>query len=380
MKIHEYQAHALFAEFGIPTPGGRVAHDVATAVQAARELSLPVVLKAQVHSGGRGKAGGVKLITQINEVPLAAEKIFGLTINGLPVRKLFVCPAITAQSESYLSLLIDRGRASLTFIGCADGGVKIEETAKSSPEKILRLALRVSAADHLSRETCRSFARQLFQNQDQAEAVVDIMLAMAKLFLARDCALVEINPLVVDARGKVLALDGKVQFDDNALFRHTENEQLRDMDAEDREELEAKTAGLSFVRLDGDIGCMVNGAGLAMATMDIIKHFGGRPANFLDVGGSSNPNKIVAAFRMILRDKRVKIIFINIFGGITRCDDVARGILTAREQLTIDVPIIIRLVGTNEVKARELLGETDMKVALTLEEGAQLAAKLVQTI
>jgi succinyl-CoA synthetase beta subunit len=306
--------------------------------------------------------------------------MLGLTINGLPVRKLFVCPAITAVSESYLSLLIDRGHAKMTFIGCANGGVEIEETAKTSPEKILRLAVRVSEAGHLSRETCRTFAQYLFRDKGQAEAAIEIMIAMAKLFLARDCSLVEINPLVVDSRGKVLALDGKVQFDDNALFRHEENEQLRDMDAEDREELEAKAAGLSFVRLDGDIGCMVNGAGLAMATMDIIKHFGGKPANFLDVGGSSNPNKIVAAFRMILRDKRVKIIFINIFGGITRCDDVARGILAAREQLTMDVPIIIRLVGTNEAKARELLGETDMKVALTLEEGAQLASKWVQAI
>ena len=380
MKIHEYQAHALFAEFGIPTPGGRVANDVAAAGQAARELGLPVVLKAQVHSGGRGKAGGVKLVTKADEVQPVAEKILGLTINGLPVRKLFVCPAITARSESYLSLLIDRGQATLTFIGCAAGGVEIEETAKTSPEKILRLALRVSAAGRLIAENCRPFARQLFRDPGQAEAAVEIMLAMARLFLARDCALVEINPLVVASHGKMLALDGKVLFDDNALFRHGENEQLRDMDAEDREELEAKAAGLSFVRLDGDIGCMVNGAGLAMATMDIIKHFGGRPANFLDVGGSSNPNKIVAAFRMILRDKRVKIIFINIFGGITRCDDVARGILAAREQLTIDVPIIIRLVGTNEAKARELLGETDMKVALTLEEGAQMAAKWVQAI
>ena len=380
MKIHEYQAHALFAEFGIPTPGGRVAADAATAVQVAQELGLPVVLKAQVHSGGRGKAGGVKLITTAAELQPAAEKILGLTINGLPVRKLFVCPAITVASESYLSLLIDRGQATLTFIGCADGGVEIEETAKTSPEKILRLAVRVTEARHLSRETCRPFAQLLFRDAGQAEAAIDIMLGMAKLFLARDCSLVEINPLVVDGRGKVLALDGKIQFDDNALFRHEETEQLRDMDAEDREELEAKAAGLSFVRLEGNIGCMVNGAGLAMATMDIIKYFGGKPANFLDVGGSSNPNKIVDAFRMILRDKQVKIIFINIFGGITRCDDVARGILAARAQLTIDVPIIIRLVGTNEAQARELLGESDMKVALTLEEGAQMAAKWVQAL
>ncbi len=380
MKIHEYQAHALFAEFGIPTPGGRMAADAATAAQTAQELGLPVVLKAQVHSGGRGKAGGVKLITTAAELQPAAEKILGLTINGLPVRKLFVCPAITVASESYLSLLIDRGQATLTFIGCADGGVEIEETAKTSPEKIRRLAVRIAEARHLSRETCRPFAQLLFREAGQAEAAIDIMLGMAKLFLARDCSLVEINPLVVDGRGKVLALDGKIQFDDNALFRHEETEQLRDMDAEDREELEAKAAGLSFVRLEGNIGCMVNGAGLAMATMDIIKYFGGKPANFLDVGGSSNPNKIVDAFRMILRDKQVKIIFINIFGGITRCDDVARGILAARAQLTIDVPIIIRLVGTNEAQARELLGESDMKVALTLEEGAQMAAKWVQAL
>jgi len=380
MKIHEYQAHALFTEFGIPTPGGRVASDVATAMQATQALGLPVVLKAQVHSGGRGKAGGVKLITTFAEVQPAAKNILGLTISGLPVRKLFVCPAVKFVSESYLSLLIDRGRATLTFVGCADGGVEIEETAKKSPGKILRLAVRVSEANHVSRETCRPFAQQMFRDKNQAESAIEIMLAMARLFVARDCSLVEINPLVVDSHGKVLALDGKVQFDDNALFRHEENERLRDMEAEDREELEAKAAGLSFVRLDGDIGCMVNGAGLAMATMDIIKHFGGNPANFLDVGGSSNPDKIVTAFRMILRDQRVKIIFINIFGGITRCDDVARGILTAREQLTINVPIIIRLVGTNEAKARELLGESDMKVALTLEEGAQLAAKWVQTL
>jgi len=374
MKIHEYQAHALFAEYGIPTPGGRVAADAAGAAAAARELGLPVVLKAQVHAGGRGKAGGVRRIAAAAELRPAAEQILGLTIQGLPVRKLWVCPAVPIAAEKYLSLLLDRGRAALTFLGCAAGGVEIEDTARTAPDRILRLAVPVADAGDLTADACRPLARGLFPDPGQAEAVVGIMRAMARLFLARDGALVEINPLVADDRGRVLALDGKVQFDDNALFRQPANEALRDADAEDREELEARAAGLSFVRLDGDIGCMVNGAGLAMATMDLIQHCGGRPANFLDVGGSSHPDKIVAAFRLILRDPHVKVIFINIFGGITRCDDVARGILAARAQLTLRVPVIIRLVGTNEEQGRALLGATDLRVAPTLEAGAQMAA------
>lgn len=376
MKIHEYQGKELFREYGIPAPTGLVATTPEDAVKAAAQLGMPVVLKAQVHVGGRGKAGGVKVIQQASEVGPAAEAILGLTIKGLPVKKVFVTPASGIAKEVYLSLLIDRGARQAVFIGCAEGGVEIEVTAKETPEKILRLEVPAAKLSNLSPDACRTFAGQLFSDPGEADQAAALMAKIAKLFVEKDCSLVEINPLIVDSQGEVIALDAKVLFDDNALFRHPELLALRDMDSEDTDELAAKEKGLSFIRLDGSIGCMVNGAGLAMATMDTIKHFGGDPANFLDVGGSSDPKKVVTAFKMILKDPKVKVILINIFGGITRCDDIAKGILASLDEMDVQVPMVIRLIGTNQEEGRRLLEGTKLITADTLEEGATKAAEV----
>jgi succinyl-CoA synthetase beta subunit len=376
MKIHEYQAKELFRAYGIPAPDGVAVRTPAEAAEAAQGMGLPVVLKAQVHVGGRGKAGGVKLVSHEEDLLPEARRILGLTIKDLPVRQLLVTPAADIAKEVYLSLLVDRGARKAVFIGCADGGVEIEVTAKEAPEKILRLEVAARDLTDLPEAPLRDFAAGLFQDPGQAAQAADIMRRMGKLFKERDCALVEINPLIVDASGQVVALDAKVLFDDNALFRQPEALELRDMDSEDLDELEAKEKGLSFIRLDGSIGCMVNGAGLAMATMDTIKHVGADPANFLDVGGSSDPKKVVAAFRLILKDPKVRVILVNIFGGITRCDDIARGMLEALEQMDVKMPIVIRLIGTNQKEGRRLLEATSLVPASTLEEGAAKAAAM----
>ena len=376
MKIHEYQGKELFRQYGIPTPPGEAVKSAAQALKAASVMGVPVVLKAQVHVGGRGKAGGVKVVEKITDVEAVAKKILDLTIKDLPVRQLLVTPAANITKEVYLSILIDRGARKAVFIGCSEGGVEIEVTAKESPEKILRLEVPAIKLRNGTAADYKEFASKLFSDADQASQAADIMAKMAKLFVEKDCALVEINPLIVDDKGKVVALDAKVLLDDNALFRHEDLVSMRDMDSEDADELSAKEGGLSFIRLEGCIGCMVNGAGLAMATMDTIKHFGGEPANFLDVGGSSNPKKVVEAFKLILKDPEVKVILINIFGGITRCDDIARGILQSLEEFDVKVPIVVRLIGTNEKEGRALLEGTKLTPATTLEEGATLAAKL----
>jgi len=376
MKLHEYQAKALFREAGIPCPDDTMVTTPADAVSAAEAIGLPVVIKAQVHVGGRGKAGGVKLVSDAAEVAPTAEKILGLTIKGLPVRKIMVTPAVNIEKEVYLSILLDRGARKVVFIGCADGGVDIEETAKTNPEAILRHEVQASELGSLSPGAMMDFASKLFDNPSQIEATTDIMAKMGKLFLDKDASLIEINPLIADDKGEVIALDAKMMLDDNGLFRHPELEELRDMDSEDQDELDAHAEGLSFIRLDGNIGCMVNGAGLAMATMDTIKHFGGSPANFLDVGGSSDPKKVVVAFKLILKDPKVKSILINIFGGITRCDDIAKGILLSLEEMEVPVPIVVRLVGTNEAEGQKLLEGTQLITAQSLEAGATKANEL----
>ena len=377
MKIHEYQAKTLFREAGIPAPGGILAVTPDAAAEAARALGLPVVLKAQVHTGGRGKAGGVQVVSTLADVAPTAARILALTIQGLPVRGILVTPAVDIASEVYLSLLVDRGTRETVFIGCAEGGVDIEQTARETPGKILRLPVEPDRLVSLEGDaSTAAFARRLFLDEEQARQATAIMARMARLFIEKDCSLIEINPLVVTGGGDVLALDAKVLLDDNALFRHPELAALRDLDSEDADELAAKEAGLSFIRLDGDIGCMVNGAGLAMATMDTIHHFGGRPANFLDVGGSSDPAKVVTAFRMILQDPKVKVILINIFGGITRCDDIARGILQSLSECDVPVPIVIRLIGTNQAEGRRLLEGARLIPAATLEEAAVKAVEM----
>ena len=376
MKIHEYQAKEMLAEFAVPVGSCAVASTAADALTAAKSCGLPVVIKAQVHVGGRGKAGGVKVVSEESAVESTAAAILGLTIKDLPVNKLMVTPALTIAKEVYLSVLIDRGTRKVVFIGCADGGVEIEETAKTHPEKILRFECTAKELPNLQKERLLVFAGQLFDDAQQAADTADLMIKMGKLFADTDASLIEINPLIADGDGNIIALDAKMTLDDNALYRHPELEELRDMDSEDQDELDASNFGLSFIRLDGSTGCMVNGAGLAMATMDTIKHFGGSPANFLDVGGSSDPQKVVEAFRFILKDPNVKVILINIFGGITRCDDIAKGILRSLEIMEVNVPIVIRLVGTNEKEGRALLEGTDLQTASTLEEGATMAAKI----
>lgn len=376
MKLHEYQAKALLEEYGVPAPGGQVASTAAEARAAADAIGCPVVLKAQVHVGGRGKAGGVRVVREPQEVEAAAQGIFDLSIKGLPVRKILVAAAQDIAGEVYLSILVDRAARRVVFIGCAEGGVEIEQTAKDTPEKILRHEIAADDLPHLTPGAVRSFAARLFDDAGEIDATAAIMVKLARLFHEKDCSLIEINPLVRTADGRVLALDAKILVDDNALFRHPDLAALRDLDSEDADELTAKEQGLSFIRLDGSIGCMVNGAGLAMATMDTIKHFGGDPANFLDVGGSSDPRKVVTAFRMILKNPGVSAILINIFGGITRCDDIARGILQSLEAFRVPVPIIIRLIGTNEREGRALLEGTALIPVATLEEGARRAAEI----
>ena len=376
MKLHEYQAKALFREAGIPCPADRMVATAADAAAAAEEFGLPVVIKAQVHVGGRGKAGGVKVIGDAAEIVPVAQKILGLTIKDLPVRKIMVTPAVNIEKEVYLSILLDRGARKVVFIGCTEGGVEIEETAKTNPEAILRHEVSGRELGSLQHSSLMGFASKLFSDPKQAAAAADIMVKMGKLFVEKDASLIEINPLITDDKGEVIALDAKMMLDDNGLFRHPELEELRDMDSEDPDELDAHADGLSFIRLDGNIGCMVNGAGLAMATMDTIKHFGGSPANFLDVGGSSDPKKVVSAFKLILKDSNVSAILINIFGGITRCDDIAKGILQSLDEMEVSVPIVIRLVGTNEAEGRKLLEGTPLITAQTLEAGATKASEL----
>jgi succinyl-CoA synthetase beta subunit len=382
MKIHEYQAKSIFREYGIPTTTDRIAQTPDEAVCAAEAYGVPVVIKAQVHVGGRGKAGGVRVVTEMENVALTAEAILGLTIKGLPVEKILVSPAAEIRKEVYLSLLIDRAASKVVFVGCADGGVEIEETAKTSPEQILKFEVPAASLANLSVEECIPFAAKLFTVVSNAEQAAKIMCGMGKMFVERDCSLIEINPLIVDGNGDVMALDAKVLLDDNALFRQPGNLEFAKIDTGDHGSNGNGNgngngnSGLSFVELDGEIGCMVNGAGLAMATMDIVKHFGGAPANFLDVGGSSDPSKVVGGFKMILADKHVKVIFLNIFGGITRCDDIVNGIIEARKQFSVPVPIVIRLAGTNEEEGRRLLAGTDMIVSESLEQGAKRAVEI----
>jgi len=374
MKLHEYQGKDLFEEYGIPVTQGEAVNTGEEAVIVAEKLGLPVVIKAQVHVGGRGKAGGVKIVDDVAKVKEVADKILSLEIKELPVRKLLVVSASDIATEVYLSLLIDRNNRKLVFIGCADGGVEIEETAKTNPEKIKRLEIGVAA--EFDNAAALEFAKNLFESKSSAEQTVVIMKSILEMYKGKDCELIEINPLIEDPNGKVIALDAKVLLDDNALFRHADNEKLRDMDSEDLDELKAKEDGLSFIRLDGKIGCMVNGAGLAMATMDTIKLYDGEPANFLDVGGSSNPKKVISAIKIILKDKKVSVILINIFGGITRCDDIAQGLLDAKKEMDLSTPIVIRLVGTNEKEGRALLEGSEMESATSLADGARKAIEM----
>jgi len=354
-------------------PPGKVAFTVEEARSAAESLGGVVAVKAQVHVGGRGKAGGIKVAKNADEVQAAAERILGMDIKGSVVKKLLIESGADIKREAYLGVILDRSVKGISFICSAEGGVDIEEVAAKTPEKILTFS---SLSREFPEAEARKVAGKLFDDEKTAEPVLAIMRDLFRLFVEKDCSLAEINPLVLTGAGDVIALDGKINIDDNALFRLPDIEALRDMDEEDVNEIEAKAKGLSFIQLDGDIGCMVNGAGLAMATMDMIKFFGGEPANFLDVGGSSSPEKVIHAFKLLMGNSKVKAILVNIFGGITRCDDIARGILESYKQIDITLPIVIRLSGTNAEEGMAMLEGSPLITAESFEAAVKKAIAL----
>ncbi len=381
MKIHEYQAKAIFAEYGIPVGKEKVATDPEEAKAIAQELGLPVVIKAQVKVGGRGKAGGIKLVEKIEDVASVANQILQMTIKGIPVKKVLVAQAIPIAQEYYLGITIDRAIRKPVLLASAAGGVDIEEIARTAPKKIIKQPIEPSIG--LLPFQTRNIGFKLFADAQMVNEFSAIAQKLYQIFWDKDCSLAEINPLVTthqspDIGPRLIALDAKIVFDDNGLFLHPELEALQDPTSEEPNELEAKKAGLSYVKLEGNVGCVVNGAGLAMATMDLIKRFGGEPANFLDIGGSSSPEKMITAMKIILSDKNVKAILINIFGGITRCDDVAQGLLAALKESKIAVPIVARLTGTNETEAHKILSGSQVIPAKTMVEAVQKAVGLAK--
>jgi succinyl-CoA synthetase beta subunit len=372
MNLHEYQARDLLRARDLPVPEHAVVDSAALAGEAAGRFGRPVVVKAQVHAGGRGKAGGVKLAATPQEATEVAERILSLTIKGLRVRRLLVAPAVDIAREFYVGITLDRAAGGPILIASAAGGMDIEEVAKVAPEKILRFPLHPDRG--LEPFDARRAGFALWPEGGNQVAAVCRKLAAA--YLALDASLAEINPLVVTPDGTLVAVDAKIVLDDNALDRHPELAALRDLDAEDPRERTARERGLSYIQLDGDVACVVNGAGLAMATMDLIQHYGGRPANFLDIGGSSNPEKVTTALDIIQADSNVRSILFNIFGGITRCDDVARGILLATEKSQPRLPIVVRLIGTNDAEARRLLAGTALGTAVSMDDVVQQAIAL----
>lgn len=375
MKIHEYQARNLFRQFEIPVPDDVLCHTVEEVEQAAKDLNRMVVVKAQVLVGGRGKAGGVKLAKTVADAVATGQKILGMDIKGYKVEKVLVADAAEIKKEYYVGLTIDRNTKSVLFMASAEGGVEIEEVAKENPDAIFKIPIEPSLG--MTDFLARKIAFKLFDDMNVVKQAVPLFKKMYKLFLATDASLVEINPLITTPEDKLYAIDGKLNFDDNALYRQPEIEAINEPDEDEKKEIDAKEKGLTYIRLDGNIGCMVNGAGLAMATMDVIKHYGGNPANFLDIGGSSSPQKVIDAMNLLLSDKNVKVIMINIFGGITRCDDVARGLVTALDQMKVNIPIVIRLSGTNAEEGLRIIQEKNLPVVGSLSEAAQAAIKLV---
>jgi succinyl-CoA synthetase beta subunit len=374
VNIHEYQAKEIFRQAGIPIPPGEVASTPAEVEAIARKLGGTVVVKAQVHAGGRGKAGGVKLAKTPEEARQVAEKILKLKIKDLPVLKVLVTPAADISSEAYVGIIVDRARKKAVFMVSAAGGIDIEEVAAKTPEKIMYHA--VDARYGLLDFEAQQMGFFLYKDVKQARAAAKIMKALYQAFVKSGASLAEINPLVVTPKGEVLALDAKMVVDDNELDRHPEIAALRDESAEAPSEVMARNANLTFIKLDGNVGCVVNGAGLAMATMDLVKYYGGEPANFLDIGGSSNPEKVVNALRIITSDPNVKAILFNIFGGITRTDDVANGIVQATKLNPLKVPIVIRLTGTNEEIAMKILTENGFTASSDMDEAVKKAVKL----
>lgn len=371
MNLHEYQSKRVFARYGIPIPKGDVASTPTEAREIAGKLGGKVVVKSQVLVGGRGKAGGIKLAVDKDDAEAKADAILGMVIKGLTVTKVLVDEAADIKDEIYLGLVIDRARRRVVMMGSSEGGVDIEEVAANTPEKIIQVA--IDPCIGIRPYQVMDLATALGIPRDLTRSFTQIATGLYQAFVESDASLAEINPLVVTGDGKLLAVDGKMSIDDNALYRQKTLAELRDPVEDDPYEAEARRFGLSYVKLDGDIGCMVNGAGLSMATMDMIKLYGGAPANFLDIGGGATAERVAAALRIILSDHNVSTVLINIFGGITRCDEVARGIVAALGEVGTMCPMVVRLVGTNEAEGRAILANAKMETAATLAEAAQKA-------
>jgi succinyl-CoA synthetase beta subunit len=374
MNIHEYQAKEIFRANGIPVPPGEIATTPGEAERIARGFGGMVVVKAQVHAGGRGKAGGVKLARTPQEAREHASRILGMEIKGLPVEKVLVTPAEDIAAEAYVGIIVDRASKRAVFMVSAEGGVDIEEVAVTNPQAIRKLE--VDPRFGLLPHQAYQLAVELYDDVKQQRAAAKIMERLYAAFIQAGASLAEINPLITTPDGEVKAIDAKMNIDDNELFRKPEIEALRDESSEEPSEVLAREANLTFIKLDGNVGCCVNGAGLAMATMDLVKYYGGDPANFLDIGGSSNPEKVVNALKIITSDPSVRVILFNIFGGITRCDDVANGIVTATRQIDIGVPIVIRLTGTNEEEAVEILEGAGFSAMTDMDEAVKKAVAL----
>ncbi|HHC9500314.1 TPA: ADP-forming succinate--CoA ligase subunit beta [Staphylococcus aureus] len=385
MNIHEYQGKEIFRSMGVAVPEGRVAFTAEEAVEKAKELNSDVyVVKAQIHAGGRGKAGGVKIAKSLSEVETYAKELLGKTLvthqtgpEGKEIKRLYIEEGCAIQKEYYVGFVIDRATDQVTLMASEEGGTEIEEVAAKTPEKIFKET--IDPVIGLSPFQARRIAFNINIPKESVNKAAKFLLALYNVFIEKDCSIVEINPLVTTADGDVLALDAKINFDDNALFRHKDVVELRDLE-EDPKEIEASKHDLSYIALDGDIGCMVNGAGLAMATMDTINHFGGNPANFLDAGGSATREKVTEAFKIILGDENVKGIFVNIFGGIMKCDVIAEGIVEAVKEVDLTLPLVVRLEGTSVELGKKILKDSGLAIepAATMAEGAQKIVKLVK--
>ncbi|WP_270171881.1 ADP-forming succinate--CoA ligase subunit beta [Paenibacillus sp. SYP-B4298] len=386
MNIHEYQGKEVLKQYGVVVPEGKVAFTVEEAVAAAESLGTPVVVvKAQIHAGGRGKAGGVKVAKGLDEVRTYASEILGKVLvthqtgpEGKEVKRLLIEQGCDIKKEYYIGVVVDRGTGTVVMMGSEEGGTEIEEVAAHSPEKIFKEV--IDPAVGLQGFQARRLAFNINIPKELVNKAVQFMTALYTAFVEKDCSIAEINPLVVTGDGNVMALDAKLNFDSNALYRHKDILALRDLDEEDAKEIEASKFDLSYIALDGNIGCMVNGAGLAMATMDIIKYYGGDPANFLDVGGGATTEKVTEAFKIILSDDKVKGIFVNIFGGIMRCDVIANGVVEAAKQVGLDRPLVVRLEGTNVEIGKKILNESGLNIvsADSMADGAQKIVALVK--
>ena len=386
MNIHEYQGKSVLKQYGVAVPEGKVAFTVDEAVQAAEELGTPiVVVKAQIHAGGRGKAGGVKIAKRLDDVCTYATELLGKVLvthqtgpEGKEVKRLLIEQGCDIKKEYYIGVVVDRGTGRVVMMASEEGGTEIEEVAAATPEKIVKEV--IDPAVGLQVFQARKLAYAINIPAELVNKAVKFMVALYQAFVEKDCSIAEINPLVITGEGEVMALDAKLNFDSNALYRHKDIQALRDLDEEDEKEIEASKFDLSYIALDGNIGCMVNGAGLAMSTMDIIKYYGGEPANFLDVGGGATTEKVTEAFKIILSDENVKGIFVNIFGGIMRCDVIANGVVEAAKQIGLDRPLVVRLEGTNVEIGKRILNESGLNIvaADSMADGAQKIVALVQ--